>query len=472
MPTRRMEWNKLLSSTRLAPLPKLAGSKSNRTEFERDVDRIIFSSSFRRLSRKTQVHPLAANDHVHTRLTHSMEVSLVGRTLGKSVGKLIQRDLPRNRTPDDIGTIVQAACLAHDLGNPPFGHAGEKAMKHWLTKNGPGLFSSMSQEHLNDITSCEGNAQGFRAITQLENHLFKGGLRLTYATLGAYLKYPWCSRIPDKKFSAYISEEKILEEVASKLGLLRSMRERRKHEMTRFEWCRHPLAFLVEAADDICYSVMDIEDAVELRILQFDNVWDILKKYFTKQEQNEIEESFTSKSSFRVNLARVRGRVFDKAVSGAIDGFDNGYDKIMHGKHNGDLFDLLPSKDKRKMLVRELKKLAESQVFPDPKKIELELGCYSTFETLLDAFSKAAIDRSQELRSKKDEISISWKSDLVLKLLGDHAPKFGAPVPDDIWTEYQCLRRTLDFITGMTDNYATYISRQLQGMGFSGLQRP
>ena len=275
-----MEWRKLLSSTRLGSESVSQLRRPDRTEFESDIDRIVFSSSFRRLGRKTQVHPLAANDHVHTRLTHSLEVSRVGSALGKALANQLRRShdkyahsLPAEITPDDIGNIVQAACLAHDLGNPPFGHAGEEAIIHWFDQNRDALPNVMQEDFRHDVNSLEGNAQGFRIITQLENHLFTGGLRLTYATLGAFQKYPWTSRKREKKFGAYISEEPILDRVFAELGLER----RGVHG-----WCRHPLAHLVEAADDICYAIIDIEDAVELGIIKFPEAAEVLLSVFTK----------------------------------------------------------------------------------------------------------------------------------------------------------------------------------------------
>jgi dGTPase len=182
----------------------------------------LFSGAFRRLARKTQVHPLAPNDHVHTRLTHTLEVGYVGRALGCELGTRIAKELPKGASPYDIGTIVCAACLAHDLGNPPFGHGGEEGMIYWFETQGPSLFKNLSPEHKRDLIAVEGNAQGFRIITQTENHLFKGGLQLTYATLGAFHKYPRTSREGQKKFGCYLAEERILERLGQKLGLVQT----------------------------------------------------------------------------------------------------------------------------------------------------------------------------------------------------------------------------------------------------------
>jgi dGTPase len=458
-----MQWAKLLSARRLGKENLQRAPKIGRSEFDADADRIIFSGVFRRLSRKTQVHPLAANDHVHTRLTHSLEAAQVGRSLGEELGIRVAKELPKQVRPADLGVIVQAACLAHDLGNPPFGHGGEQAMSHWFEVQGPKLFQSLSKDYQRDIISFDGNAQGFRCITQTENHLFDGGMQLTYATLGAFLKYPWTTKVGRKKFSVFLSEREILASIASELGLI-----------TKAEgvWCRHPLAHLVEAADDICYAVLDLEDAVELRILSFEDVADALLSDFSQTRRLAVREQFASKDAFRVNLTRMRGPVFDLLVDGAIRGFVHGYKRIMSGTLETGIFELLGKEDPAKRLLARAKKLSSEHVFPDQKKVEIELGSYSTFETLLESFCHAALDRATYIRSPEKERAIGWKSNLVLKLLGNHAPTTSNAPPGGNWSQYQCLRRVIDFVSGMTDNYATYIAQQLQGMGFSGGQRP
>ena len=293
-----MKWDRLLLSERLGREGESRQARPGRSEFESDIGRVTFSSAFRRLGRKTQVHPMAPNDHVHTRLTHSMEVAYVGRALGKELGTRIKRDLPKGVVPEDLGNIVRAACLAHDLGNPPFGHGGEEGMIHWFETKGPSIFKDLSNDHKRDLISFEGNAQGFRIVSQTENHLFQGGLHLTYATLGAFHKYPWTSRKGQKKFGAFISEEEILNRVGEKLGLVPTGKS---------SWCRHPLAHLVEAADDICYSIIDLEDAVELKLLPFDKVAEFFLEAFDEIEQKKIRAAFSPGPNHLANLARLRG---------------------------------------------------------------------------------------------------------------------------------------------------------------------
>jgi dGTPase len=350
-----VEWDRLLSAVRLDREGDRAILRPGRTEFDSDVGRILFSGSFRRLARKTQVHPLAPNDHVHTRLTHSLEVAHVGRALGKELGRRIKKDLPQNITPDDLGTIVHAACLAHDLGNPPFGHGGEVAMENWFELKGKKIFKDLDARHGRDLTAVEGNAQGFRLVAQTENHLFNGGLQLTYATLGAFHKYPWTSRRRDsRKFGSYLSEETILDRVAEKLGLVQT---------GRHCWCRHPLAHLVEAADDICYSIIDLEDAVELKILPFEKVANFFLDAFDAKEQATIRNGFAPGNSHRINLARLRSFVFDKTISKAMEVYLDAYPTIMEGRYDGNIFELLPYSDPVYKIVFGAKRIGGTEVY-------------------------------------------------------------------------------------------------------------
>ncbi|MEL3890782.1 deoxyguanosinetriphosphate triphosphohydrolase [Ferrovibrio sp. MS7] len=484
-PTTKMNWAQLMSRKRLgveaSPSDKNPQfpetiSIEERTQFESDIDRIIYSGAFRRLGRKTQVHPLAANDHIHTRLAHSLEASRMGKALGRAIGVELKRQkkLPRDISPEDISTVVQAASLAHDLGNPPFGHGGEEAMAHWFEINGPEFFKFFNKEYQNDLINFEGNAQGFRILTQTERRLFKGGVRLTCATLAAFQKYPWTSQKKGKKFGAFLSEKNILEQVAKETGLI----QKNDHE-----WCRHPLAYLVEAADDICYAIIDIEDAVELKIITYERARDALLSAFDSDSAKRIREDLNPEGNSRENLAIIRSHIFDIAVPAVKEGFMNGYDDIMSGVMSGSIFGKMQEYKRFNQFILDAKKIAHEEIFKDRRKIENEIGAYAIFDTTLKAFCEAAINkarvlshdpkRSESSEKRQSDTALSWKSDLVLKLLGHHAPS-GTNVPgeQETWTEYQCLRRVIDYVSGMTDNYATYISKQLQGMGFSGGQRP
>jgi dGTPase len=268
----QMRWLELLSTVRI-------GSKKQNTElarspFHKDYDRIIFSQSFRQLNRKTQVHPLTQHDGIHTRLTHSLEVSCIGRSLGMLAAEKIKDELPMWISPADVGAIIQAACLAHDIGNPPFGHAGEYAIREWFDDASHGNFlEKLSAEEQADVRQFEGNAQGLRLLTKIDYHPNDGGMRLTYATLGAYLKYPWLSKTIESqgntpaskraKFGCYQAEKEILQQIAEQLGLI---------QLGEYHYCRHPLTYLLEAADDICYALIDLEDGIILNMLSYEEV--------------------------------------------------------------------------------------------------------------------------------------------------------------------------------------------------------
>ena len=269
-----MNWETLLSPQRKGKKGDISSAPS-RSAFEQDYDRIIFSHPFRRLQDKTQVHPLPEHDFVHTRLTHSLEVSSVGRSLGKKAGEVIlgrHPELQERLSLFDFGAVVAAAALAHDLGNPPFGHAGEDSISDFFKHNpaGQSWRTLVTPSQWEDLVRFEGNAQGFRLLNKDQY-----GLRLTYACLGAFTKYPCPAMLSErdparksqKKFGYFQSEAAFFREVAHHLGL---------HPLAEDAWCRHPLAFLVEAADDICYSIIDLEDACRLGLVSFDETVELL----------------------------------------------------------------------------------------------------------------------------------------------------------------------------------------------------
>ena len=272
-----MDWARLLSKERLRRPSALP--PEDRNVFQADRDRIVFSSAFRRLADKTQVHPLSENDHVRTRLTHSIEVASVGRSLGTLVGRAVAPKVAHTQVrPDDFGYIVEAACLAHDLGNPPFGHSGEQAISDWFSGNSSaakGILRQLSEDQQRDLTKFEGNAQGFRILTNLENRKGNGGLQLSYAVLGTFCKYPCYSNTSKeiyvgwKKYGFLSTERNYFVEMANELGLTQ-IREQ--------AWRRHPPTFLTEAADDICYRVIDLEDGFEVKQVAFPEVEKLLSR--------------------------------------------------------------------------------------------------------------------------------------------------------------------------------------------------
>lgn len=439
----RMRWHQLLSSERHSHTA-LEPHELGRSHFHKDYDRIVFSNAFRRLSGKTQVHPLSLNDHVHTRLIHSVEVGSVGRSLGLKVGERIQDDLPDWIQPDDLGVIVQSACLAHDIGNPPFGHAGEFAIQDWFKQpQNADLLAPLNDQQRDDLRSWEGNAQGFRIVTQVEYHLFRGGLRLTYPTLATMLKYPWTvtHKSAKGKFACFQHEVSTLNHVASRLGLLPRGAQ---------AWCRHPLSYLMEAADDICYAIIDLEDAVDLRILSFAEVQAIMLR-LNPQAELDISgiQSDVQVAPMR-QLAALRGKAMQAVIDAVADAFMAQIDVIMRGQLAGDLLAYCPAHIQEG--ITEAKNLARQKVFKDTHKTEVEIGAYTTLSTLLHAFLSAG----HELHERQGQ-QLSYRTQRVLDLMRDDAPEAE-------WSLYDIYLRILDYVTQQTDQYANYLAKQIGGV--------
>ena len=441
MITMAMDWQKLLSSKRFG----LSDSHESltRTPFHKDHDRVVFSSSFRRLERKTQVHPLRENDHIHSRLTHSLEVSCVGRSLGALVGEMLESSLPNTISPADLGAIVQAACLAHDIGNPPFGHTGEDAIRNWFRDSSNKHFlSGLSPVQIKDFQTFEGNAQGLRILTQLEYHRFDGGMRLTYATLGAFLKYPWHSDYQDptkgEKFGVYQSEQKFFHKIANELGLI---------EVAENRYCRHPLVYLMEASDDICYAIIDLEDGVEMNLLEYKEVEQLLLDLIGDDVPQDYFET-TDEDPARRRLAILRGKAIEIMVNSVAIAFVDNEAAILEGKLDSDLISLADKKVTS--CIQSAKAIARQKIFREPKKALIEIGAYATLGSLLDAFL-SAVDEVLEGQT------VSYKSQRILELIGRHAPKKD-------WDKYRAYLRVVDYISGMTDDYAVELAQAIRGL--------
>ena len=413
-----------------------------RTPYHRDYDRVIFSNSFRRLSKKTQVHPLAKNDHIHNRLTHSLEVASVGRSLGLKAGEILKNKFDNNINPYDVAYIVQTACLAHDIGNPPFGHAGEEVIKEWFSnEDNKKLLKELKTEELEDFKNLDGNAQSFRIVSQLENNLFAGGLNLTFATLATLVKYPRSSQ-GVTKFSFFQSEKEIFDLVFSDLEL--------KKDSLTFK--RHPFSYLMEAADDICYGLLDIQDAVELKILRLEELEkifiDLTSKLFWEEVLNDKNLTEIQKLSKLIakginNLANHTSNIFEK-----------NYERLL--KENVKDLIFLFTDENLKSGLKLAKELSSEKVFNETRKIELELGAYNILDVLLNNMIKA----TYELHEKKDIKQISFKNRRVLQLMGEENS------PKSNMTLYEKYQRVTDYIVGMTDNHATYLAHQFSGMGY------
>jgi dGTPase len=438
----QMQWSKLLNAQRFG-VEAHDEYTCSRTPFHKDHDRVVFSSSFRRLERKTQVHPLHENDHIHSRLTHSLEVSCVGRSLGTQVGEMLLAKLPKSIGSADIGAIVQAACLAHDIGNPPFGHTGEDAIRHWFRDpNNAEYLSGLSAPQIKDFQTFEGNAQGLRILTQLEYHRFNGGMRLTYATLGAFLKYPWHSGFQDpekgEKFGVYGAEMAYFHEIAQALGLL---------ALDNGRYCRHPLVYLMEAADDICYAIIDLEDGVEMNLLQYEEVEALLLDLIGDDVPASYFET-TIEDPARRRLAILRGKAIEIMVDSVSQVFVDHEDALLSGTLKGDLIRLAAPEVAQ--CIAKAKAIAKQKIFKDPKKALIEIGAYTTLGSLLASFLQAV---SEVLAGE----AVSYKSQRILELIGRHAPKPG-------WDKYQAYLRVVDYISGMTDDYAVELAQAIRGL--------
>lgn len=430
-----LNWDTLLTATRYG---HPANPDPNRSNFHRDYDRIVFSTAFRRLGRKTQVHPFSVNDHVHSRLTHSLEVSSVGRSLAITVYHLIKKYLPKYVNEYQFGMIVQSACLAHDIGNPPFGHAGEAAIREWFRKNrNSAPMREMKEVEVADFVNFDGNAQGHRILSKLEYHFLDGGMRLTYATIGSMIKYPQLAMYGSPT-SLFSTEADLYRETAEVLGI---------PEYQYGKWVRHPLVYLMEAADDICYSILDVEDAIELGILSFGDVRNMFS--YLCGPDVDIDREFTENGrNLRDFLSSIRGRAIQNLIDDVAVLFVNHYEEIMSGTLSKHLIDL--SHTDTMEGIRIAKRLGVERIYPDRRKTELEVGSYTTLSTVLDAFINGVFDYRQNGKN-------SYRADRIVRLIGQ--AKIGQSV-----TTAEAYHQVLDFVSGMTDNYAIYLARQIGGL--------
>ncbi len=448
----KMNWQQLLSTQRFrlkdgGIVPTVTpstqeGADALRTDFHIDYDRVVFSGAFRRLGRKTQVHPFAEHDHTHNRLTHSVEVASVGRSLGNRVGVMLQAGgfLPQGNTPGDIGAVVQVACLAHDLGNPPFGHTGEDALRDWFRNPAHSRYlDTLSEAERNDVQTYEGNAHSLRILASLEMYRGKGGMRLTAATIGALLKYPWTTLDPNgrKKFNIYQTELPFIRRVADELGLIGQGGDR---------WARHPLSYLMEAADDICYALLDLEDAVEIGLLGDAEVESILAELtFT-----ETAGAWQAQSSLQ-RCAMLRGMAIGRAIEDVAQTFMTHQQDLLSNHFKGRDLLALCSPEVQNTLEK-AKELARTRIFRHQSKLMTEIAAFPCLGSILDLLVPAAyalITQGQ----------VSARQSLALELL-----KNGDPVTRDD-SLYEAYMKILDFVGGMTDNAAAKMAREVSGIG-------
>ena len=441
-----MDWRKLISAKRFGMEEYHEERQENRSEFQRDYDRLIFSAPFRRLQNKTQVFPLPGSIFVHNRLTHSLEVSSVGRSLGNDVAKLLLERHPELHDSflPEIGSIVAAACLAHDLGNPPFGHSGEKAISTFFSE-GKGMFlkDELSAMEWDDLTHFEGNANAFRLLTHQFEGRRKGGFAMTYSTLASIVKYPFSSSLAGKKskFGFFISEEDTFRTIADELGLI-------KIQDSPLKYARHPLVYLVEAADDICYQMMDIEDAHKLKILTTDETINLLMGYFTEVKQAKIRETFTRVSDINEQIAYLRSSVIGLLVRECTKAFVDHEQEIMNGEFNQPLIKQISPLAAN--AYEHCAKVSLEKIYRSRDVLDIELAGFQIISTLLElmveavctpekAYSKLLIDR------------VSSQYNIKAPVLFDR------------------IQAVLDYVSGMTDVFALDLYRKINGNSLPAL---
>jgi dGTPase len=440
-----MKWQQLISNKRLGQEHRHAERHDDRSEFKRDYDRLIYSAPFRRLQNKTQVFPLPGSIFVHNRLTHSLEVSSLGQSLGNDVCKQLKDIHPElgNTLFEEIGTIVSAACLAHDMGNPPFGHSGEKAIQTFFTEGkGKAIKESVSSEFWDDITHFEGNANAFRLLTHRFLGRRLGGFVMTYSMLASIVKYPFASSLAGGhgKFGFFQTEANDYKKIADELGLIC-----KSDNGEPLKYARHPLVYLVEAADDICYEIMDIEDSHKLKILSFQETLDLLMGFFDDTTmasiQKRMEEDGVSDSNEKV--VYLRACVIGKLENECVKTFIEHEEEILNGTFNGSLIDNISPIQREAYKVCE--KISYEKIYHSKPVLDIELSGYKIMETLMDVFIGAAInpDRfySQQLIRR-----VSSQYDI-------HS--------DNLETRIMAV---IDYISGMTDIYALDIYQKINGM--------
>lgn len=437
-----MNWNQLLSTKRTGQEHRHDSTRHDRTQFQRDYDRLIFSSPFRRMQDKTQVFPLPGSVFVHNRLTHSLEVSSVGRSLGTNVGRMLEIDKTiTTELVREIGAVVAAACLAHDMGNPPFGHNGEKAISHFFQHGeGAALKNEVTPAQWNDLINFEGNANAFRLLVHSFNGRRKGGFALTYTTAASIVKYPYASGTSNKKKYGYFqSEKEAYTLIANELGLI---------QLNDGTYARHPLVYLVEAADDICYQFMDIEDAHKLHILSTDETKALFEAFFDPHDtslQKRNHEVAREVIDTNELIAFYRATVIGLLVNRCTEIFYTNHDTIMSGSFKGSLIDHLDGHLGKAMT--QCQQTAWTRIYKHPSVVEIEIAGFKILGNLLENFTQAVLNPSQ------------YRSSLLLPFMPmQYNSNENAGV-------YEKIQSVLDFLSGMTDEYALSLYRKINGLG-------
>ncbi len=444
-----MNWERLLSLKRFGDNEKRRriDQDESRLGFEVDFDRIIFSDSFRSLQDKTQVVPLSQTDFVHTRLTHSLEVSVVARSLGRIVGNFLLEKYPelveKGYKPNDIGAIVAAAALSHDIGNPPFGHSGEKAIGEFFASGKGRVFQSeLTEKQWQDLIDFEGNANGFKLLTETVDNK-EGGLRLSYATLGAFVKYPKESlpkrpsnNIADKKYGVFQSDLEFFRELAEELGLKKTGR------VNDTAYCRHPLAFLVEAADDICYTIIDFEDGINLGLISEDFALEYLIN-LVRDTINTKKYNSLIRTSDRISY--LRALAIGNLIQEAAQVFIANEASILEGEFHRSLLE----KCRYEAQINDIIKLSVEKIYQSKEVIEKEIAGYQVIADLLEVFITAVNNSWEHRASNYDK--------LILMML----PERYRTIPPDL---YERLLHICNLVANFSDSYAILLHKKIKGM--------
>ena len=441
-----MDWRTLISAKRFGMEEFHEERQENRSEFQRDYDRLIFSAPFRRLQNKTQVFPLPGSIFVHNRLTHSLEVSCVGRSLGNDVAKAILKKHPELEDSflPEIGSIVSAACLAHDLGNPPFGHSGEKAISTFFSE-GKGQFlkekqadgTQLSSMEWEDLIHFEGNANAFRLLTHQFEGRRKGGFAITYTTLASIVKYPFSSSLAGEKlkFGFFVSEEASFRRIADELGLIRLSDQPLKY-------VRHPLVYLVEAADDICYQMMDIEDAHKLKILTTEETISLFMGYFDDKRQEHIRKTFQIVSDTNEQIAYLRSSVIGLLIRECTRVFLEHEEEILEGTFEKSLIKHIA--DRPANAYKHCTEVSIRKIYRSRDVLDIELAGFRVISTLLELMMEAVTSPEKAY------------SELLINRVSS---QYNIKAP----ALYERIQAVLDYISGMTDVFALDLYRKING---------
>lgn len=437
-----MEWTKLLSTKRFGMESYYDQRNHDRTEYQRDYDRLIFSSPFRRLQNKTQVFPLPGSIFVHNRLTHSLEVASVGRSIGNYIGKALRKKYPSSKAHfEEIGDIVSASCLAHDLGNPPFGHSGEKAIGTFFSEGkGRDLKEQVEKEggRWTDFTHFEGNANAIRLLTHQFIGRRKGGFVMTYSTLASIVKYPYSSELSGtkQKFGFFASEEESFRKIADDLGIVQI-------NSTPPRYARYPLVYIVEAADDICYQIMDIEDAHKLNILSTEKTIDLFLQYFEGERLAKVIRNLDFVADVNEKIGYLRSSIIGQLVQECAKVFLQNEQDILSGTFRGSLISNISATPSK--AYKQCSQFAVANIYRSKEVLDIELAGYQIITSLLERFIEA----------------IQTPTHAYSMILLNRVPEQYNMYAQSITERVQAV---IDFLSGMTDVYALDLYRKIIGM--------